>query len=396
MFYQIEQLQNEQDWVFVGRNGFVISPDLDTWTYLGETLVSIPFEPDDPILDSCGDCTICVDRCPTGALVGNGQLNSQKCISFLTQTKGYLQDEYRYKIGNCLYGCDTCQQVCPKNKGIDTQHDDIVLEPEILKPRLVPLLQMTNKEFKKIYGHLAGAWRGKKRIQRNAIIALAHFKEESAIPELKEVALNDPRPMIRGTAYWAIGQILGEGAQSFIDKNYEKERSTSRNDKRLGDEERIKMTNHIVLFQPEIPANTGNIARTCAGTLTHLHLIKPLGFSTEDKMLKRAGLDYWEHVNITYHESIEEFFESTEGKYYLLTKFGQQIYSDFDFSNTKEDYYFIFGKETTGLPDWVKEIYADTALRIPMSDKIRSLNLSNTAALLIYEALKQQGFPNLF
>lgn len=83
---------------FTGRNGFVISPELGTWSYLGEMLVSIPFEPDDPLLDSCGDCTICVDRCPTGALVGNGQLNSQKCISFLTQTKGYLQDEYRYKI----------------------------------------------------------------------------------------------------------------------------------------------------------------------------------------------------------------------------------------------------------------------------------------------------------
>ena len=97
------------------------------------------------------------------------------------------------------------------------------------------------------------------------------------------------------------------------------------------------MTNHIVLFQPEIPANTGNIARTCAGTLTHLHLIKPLGFSTDDKMLKRAGLDYWEHVNITYHESIEAFFESTEGNYYLLTKFGKQTYSDFNFQILKRN-----------------------------------------------------------
>ncbi|WP_057510915.1 tRNA epoxyqueuosine(34) reductase QueG [Staphylococcus simulans] len=202
---------------FTGKNGFVINPDLGTWTYLGEMLVSIPFEPDDPLLDSCGDCTICVDRCPTGALVGNGQLNSQKCISFLTQTKGYLPDEYRYKIGNRLYGCDTCQQVCPKNRGINTEHDDIVLEPEILKPRLIPLLQMSNKEFKNTYGHLAGAWRGKKPIQRNAIIALAHFNETAALPELKEVALNDPRPMIRATAYWAIGQIAGEDERDFIE-----------------------------------------------------------------------------------------------------------------------------------------------------------------------------------
>ena len=128
---------------------------------------------------------------------------------------------------------------------------------------------------------------------------------------------------------------------------------------------------------------------------THLHLIKPLGFSTDDKMLKRAGLDYWEHVNITYHDSIEDFFDATQGEYYLLTKFGKQTYSDFDFSKEDTDYYFIFGRETTGLPDWVKDKYADTALRIPMSENIRSLNLSNTAALLIYEALRQQNFPGL-
>lgn len=208
---------------FAGKNGFIINEELGTWSYLGEMLVSIPFKPDDPVIDSCGDCNICVDRCPTGALVGNGQLNSQKCISFLTQTKGYLKDEYRYKIGNRLYGCDTCQQVCPRNRGINTEHDDIILEPEVLKPRLVPLLKMSNKEFKNTYGHLAGAWRGKKPIQRNAIVALAHFNEQSAIPELKDVALTDPRPMIRGTAFWAIGQIQGEEARPFIMSHYERE-----------------------------------------------------------------------------------------------------------------------------------------------------------------------------
>lgn len=208
---------------FTGRNGFVINPDLGTWTYLGEMLVNIPFPPDDPIMDSCGDCTICVDRCPTGALVGNGQLNSQKCISFLTQTKRYMPDEYRYKIGNRLYGCDTCQQVCPKNRGINTQQEDIILEPEILKPRLIPLLTMSNKTFKNTYGHLAGAWRGKKPIQRNAILALAHFKEVTAIPHLKEVAENDPRPMIRATAFWAIGQIDGEQEREYLMHHYQHE-----------------------------------------------------------------------------------------------------------------------------------------------------------------------------
>lgn len=152
---------------------------------------------------------------------------------------------------------------------------------------------------------------------------------------------------------------------------------------------------NIVLYQPEIPANTGNIARSCAATATDLHLIRPLGFSTDDKMLRRAGLDYWKFVNITYYDSIEEFFEKNKGHYYLLTKFGKKPHTTFDYSNTDEKHYFIFGKETTGLPDWVKEKYMDTALRIPMNDNVRSLNLSNTAAILIYEALRQQNYPGL-
>lgn len=155
------------------------------------------------------------------------------------------------------------------------------------------------------------------------------------------------------------------------------------------------MTNHIVLYQPEIPANTGNIGRTCAGTGTVLHLIRPLGFSTDDKMLKRAGLDYWPHMDIKYYDSAEEFFEKTEGIYYLLTKFGEKFYSELDYSKTEENHYFIFGRETSGLPDWIMERYADNALRVPMNDKIRALNLSNTAAILIYEAMRQQGYPDL-
>ncbi|QHW36784.1 tRNA (uridine(34)/cytosine(34)/5-carboxymethylaminomethyluridine(34)-2'-O)-methyltransferase TrmL [Staphylococcus ursi] len=152
---------------------------------------------------------------------------------------------------------------------------------------------------------------------------------------------------------------------------------------------------HVVLYQPEIPANTGNIARTCAATDTHLHLIRPLGFSTDDKMLRRAGLDYWKYVSITYYDNIESFFEQTEGQYFLLTKFGSKSHTSQDFSNVDENYYFIFGKETTGLPDWVKDKYDNTALRIPMNENVRALNLSNTAAILVYEVLRQQNYPNL-
>ena len=153
---------------------------------------------------------------------------------------------------------------------------------------------------------------------------------------------------------------------------------------------------HVVLYQPQIPANTGNIARTCAGTDTSLHLIRPLGFSTDDKMLKRAGLDYWEHVDIHYHDSLDELFAKyKEGKFYFITKFGEKTYSNFDYTKPDEEIFFVFGRETTGLPKELIEKNMETCLRIPMTDHIRSLNLSNTAAILIYEALRQQDFRDL-
>lgn len=153
---------------------------------------------------------------------------------------------------------------------------------------------------------------------------------------------------------------------------------------------------HVVLYQPEIPANTGNIARTCAATGTTLHLIRPMGFSTEDKMLKRAGLDYWEFVKIHYYDSLEELFEKyQDGEFYFITKFGQKTYSSFDFSNLLKDHFLVFGKETTGLPKELIEKNMERTLRLPMTENVRSLNLSNTAAILVYEALRQQNYPGL-
>ncbi|WP_026565893.1 tRNA (uridine(34)/cytosine(34)/5-carboxymethylaminomethyluridine(34)-2'-O)-methyltransferase TrmL [Bacillus sp. UNC41MFS5] len=156
------------------------------------------------------------------------------------------------------------------------------------------------------------------------------------------------------------------------------------------------MSINVVLYQPQIPSNTGNIARTCAGTDTNLHLIRPLGFSTDDKMLKRAGLDYWEHVNIFYYDSLDDFYEKNAGgEFFYITKFGQKAFSSFDYSQSGKDYYFIFGRETTGLPKDVIENNKEVSLRIPMNENIRSLNLSNTAAILIYEALRQQNYAHL-
>ncbi|WP_191556130.1 tRNA epoxyqueuosine(34) reductase QueG [Metabacillus idriensis] len=191
-----------------GKNCAIITPEFGSYVYLGEIVTNIPFSPDTPMEDRCGSCNICVDACPTGALVQGGQLDSNKCIAFLTQTKGFLADKYRKKLGNRLYGCDTCQTICPENKGKDFHlHAEMEPDPEIAKPKLKPLLTMSNREFKEKFGHVSGSWRGKKPIQRNAIIALAHFKDQTAIPELIQLMHKDPRPVIRGTAAWAIGSI---------------------------------------------------------------------------------------------------------------------------------------------------------------------------------------------
>lgn len=159
------------------------------------------------------------------------------------------------------------------------------------------------------------------------------------------------------------------------------------------------MANHIVLFEPLMPANTGNIARTCAGTNTELHLIEPLGFSTDDKYLKRAGLDYWDKVKITYHPNLPAFLETLDSdnkKLHIVSKFAPKAYTEVDYTVPDEEHYFLFGKETTGLPENFMRLNEEKCIRIPQNDEhIRALNLSNTAAIVVYEALRQQSFPGL-
>lgn len=209
---------------FSGKNTLIITPEFGSFVYLGELITNIPFVPDKPLEDSCGDCRICLDACPTGALVQAGQLNSNKCLAFLTQTKDFLPDEYRETLGTRIYGCDTCQAVCPWNKRIDFHlHPEFEPEPEIAKPKLKPMLRMSNREFKEKFGHVAGAWRGKKPLQRNAIIGLAHFKDATAVDELIAVMTDDVRPVMRGTAAWALGKIGTEEAFRAIEEALEKE-----------------------------------------------------------------------------------------------------------------------------------------------------------------------------
>lgn len=151
---------------------------------------------------------------------------------------------------------------------------------------------------------------------------------------------------------------------------------------------------NIVLLEPEIPHNTGAIARTCAATGARLHLIEPLGFDISDKMVKRCGLDYWHLVDISVYKNIDEYFAANgDADLWLATTKAPRAYSEADFSS--ENVSIMLGKETAGLPLWLREKYRDRCIRIPMVSEARSLNLSNSAAILAYEALRQQGFPGL-
>lgn len=210
---------------FSGKNTMIITKEFGSWVYLGEMITNIPFIPDKPIEDSCGDCRICLDACPTGALVQGGQLNAQRCLAFLTQTKDFLPDEFRTKIGTRVYGCDTCQAVCPYNKGIDFHlHEEFEADPEVAKPLLRPMLKMSNREFREKFGAVSGFWRGKNPLQRNAMIGLAHFKDETAVDDLIAVMMEDVRPVIRGTAAWALGKIGTKKAREAIKRALIKEK----------------------------------------------------------------------------------------------------------------------------------------------------------------------------
>lgn len=151
---------------------------------------------------------------------------------------------------------------------------------------------------------------------------------------------------------------------------------------------------NIVLVEPEIPQNTGNISRTCAATGSSLHMIRPFGFELTDKHLKRAGLDYWQYLDVHYYDSFEELFDlyyNGDNFYFMSTK-GQKVYSDAKF---KDGDFLIFGKESHGLPEPLLEKHYDKTLRIPMLGNLRSLNLSNSVALTVYEALRQNNFGGL-
>ena len=150
---------------------------------------------------------------------------------------------------------------------------------------------------------------------------------------------------------------------------------------------------NIVLHEPEIPGNTGTIGRTCVATGTRLHLIEPLGFQINDKTLKRAGLDYWPHLDVTIYKNFEEFLEKNPNAHiFMATTKAKKLYTEVTYG---PDDYLMFGKESSGIPEEILVNYEETAIRIPMNPDIRSLNLSNSASIVLYEALRQQNFAGM-
>jgi tRNA (cytidine/uridine-2'-O-)-methyltransferase len=152
---------------------------------------------------------------------------------------------------------------------------------------------------------------------------------------------------------------------------------------------------NIVLYEPEIPGNTGNIMRTCAATNAKLHLIEPLGFSLDEKYIKRSAVNYLEFCDYKVYKNFDDFKETNKGTYYYLTRYGKKPHTSFDYSDPNENIYFIFGKESTGIPKEILKNDLERCMRIPMNEHVRALNLSNSVAVMTYEALRQQNYPNL-
>lgn len=201
---------------FIGKNGLVISKEFGSYIFLGELITNLDIEPDQPVDYDCGDCNRCVTACPTSCLIGDGTMNAKRCLSFQTQDKGIMDLEFRKKIKTVIYGCDICQICCPYNKGLDNPLATEI-DPELAHPELLPFLELSNGQFKEKFGHIAGSWRGKNILQRNAIIALANANDRSAIPKLLEIIDKGQNPTHIATAIWALSQLVREANPEMIE-----------------------------------------------------------------------------------------------------------------------------------------------------------------------------------
>ncbi|MBB6214627.1 epoxyqueuosine reductase [Anaerosolibacter carboniphilus] len=194
-----------------GKNNMLITKDFGSWVFLGYALTNLFLTPDQPMVENCLGCNLCIEACPGGALEDGYGMNARKCLSYITQTKEEIEEETREKMGNAIYGCDVCQNVCPHNRPISHKvKGDFIPEGRTHRPHIGRLIQMSNKEFKALYKDTAAGWRGKNNLRRNAIIAAGNAKDPGLLPYLME-ALKDDSIMIRKYAVWAIHKIGWEG-----------------------------------------------------------------------------------------------------------------------------------------------------------------------------------------
>jgi len=192
-----------------GKNCALINPQFGSWVFLGQLYTDLVLEPDLPLEQGCGECDSCLRACPTGALLEAHVLDPFRCLSYLTQMKGFVPLEFRKLMGKRIYGCDTCQAVCPVNKSAAKgKTEDFKFNLGQSRPGLLELLSLTNREFKQIFADSAAAWRGRTVLQRNALIALGNSRQKEAVEPVSD-CLKDPRPVIRGHAAWALSELSG-------------------------------------------------------------------------------------------------------------------------------------------------------------------------------------------
>jgi len=213
---------------WLGKNGSLITEEYGSFVYLGELLTNLPLEPDQPVSNKCGSCTKCLEACPMQAIIQEKfTINAQKCLAYQTLTKGHLTNELKEKIAQqkYLYGCDVCQLVCPFNQAkTNDWHAEFQPDYELINPVLEDFCRLSNKDFKKIYGHMSGSWRGKKNLQRNAVLVMGKYRDEENIPLLAELLKNDQRPEIRAAAAWSLGKYGLKPTEDILREQMEKEK----------------------------------------------------------------------------------------------------------------------------------------------------------------------------
>lgn len=210
---------------FIGKNTCLITPEYGSWVFLGELVTNLELPPDEELDAGCGDCSLCLQACPTGALVEPYKLDSSRCLGYLTLQSGSIPEEFRTPLGSTLYGCDICQRVCPQNRETAGFNEE-AFEPciEEAYPRLLPLFSLSNREFREQFGHLAGAWRRLKTWQRNALVVLGNRRVQQA-QELLKGLLTHERWEFRALSGWALGRLGDTTAVKALSQQLQQEKN---------------------------------------------------------------------------------------------------------------------------------------------------------------------------